>query len=245
MDIQKFHFQTITSTNTWAKEHLDEFNPSFLTIITAEEQTKGRGRFSRSWLSPQGNLFCTYVFFMPLSKQTGNVPQILALSAFEILKQFIPNVKIKWPNDLVKDHKKLAGILCEVVQHQDQYAIILGIGININMDFYALQLIDRPATSLKVECAKDFDVSEIANALHRHFQDSLENFLLKGFSLFLNRYKSAIIHKRGETIRFNNFTNIISGHFLEINEDGSLSMIKSDGHLMRCTSGELNDVYTS
>ena len=113
MQIKRHHFETIDSTNTWAKQQAETFERGSLTLVTADRQTSGRGRLNRSWLSPaKENLYATFCFFLDSHRQdVGNVPQVMALAATEILEQFDFNPTLKWPNDLLLRHKKLGGIL--------------------------------------------------------------------------------------------------------------------------------------
>ena len=239
--IKKMHFATLPSTNTWAKEHLLELDRDALTVITADEQTAGRGRFKRSWISPKGcNLYATYVFFIDaIDESVRHISQVLALSAYKILQPWVPHVKLKWPNDLVIDQKKLGGILCELSEAPPHWAVITGIGININMPKSILETIDRPATSLMEECGLALERSKIEEALNAQFQSDLQELKQRGFLPFLNTFKEALIHRPNETLRFHDFQKEIRGTFQGINADGSLNLQLPDGTIKRCMSGEI------
>jgi len=111
--ISYIHFDTIDSTNTWAKNNAKTLDPDQITCITALEQTAGRGRWLRKWISPKGqNIYATIYFCLSKNcKQLSNVGQILSLSCAKVLKSkgFLP--QIKWPNDLLLEKKKVAGVL--------------------------------------------------------------------------------------------------------------------------------------
>lgn len=233
--IKRVYLSTVGSTNTWAKEHVDELDCDALTVITAEEQTAGRGRFKRVWVSPKGcNLYVTYVFFVKnLEIPLGNLPQVLALSAYKAIEN---GVSIKWPNDLVIGNKKLGGILCEVVEAKNSYAIVIGLGVNINMPLSLLEGIDRPATSLIMEPEETLNLKE---EIHKTFATDLFHFLNQGFDPFLSLFREALIHKRGDLIKFSNFQKTIEGRFDQVNDDGSLGLIMADSSLERHVSGEL------
>lgn len=241
MEINRVYLPTVGSTNTWAKEHAHEFNKEALTLITAGEQTAGRGRFKREWVSPADcNLYATYVFFCSdLKPEIGNLPQVLALAAYQALFPISNLVRIKWPNDLVVEKKKLAGILCEVTEVDSHYAVILGIGININMSKSDLERIDRPAISLMEIRGESLDQEEVSEAVHHQFFELLSIFLEQGFSPFLKSFRAALIHKKGDPIRFSNFKSVIEGVFLHIDVDGSLFLQLPDGSEKRFISGEL------
>lgn len=240
MQIKRIHFKSIGSTNTWAKEHADELDPNALTIITADEQAAGRGRFKRDWVSPKGcNLYVSYVVFVKdLQFSIGNLPQVLAMAACESLLSVAP-VGIKWPNDLVIGKKKLGGILCEITQCDFGHALIVGLGVNINMPKTFFAQIDRPATSLMEEVGQTLDREKISEAIHAHFASRLTLFLENGFSPLLEDFRKLLVHKKDEAIRFSNFQTVIEGSFQQIDNQGALVLKFPDGSEKTYTSGEL------
>lgn len=240
MQNKRIHFDSIGSTNTWAKEHAHEFDTDALTIITADEQTAGRGRFTRDWVSPKGcNLYVTYVVFVKdLNFSVGNLPQVLALAAVESLLPIAP-VGIKWPNDLVLEKKKLGGILCEISQVPTGYALIVGLGVNINMPKTYFAQIDRPATSLMEEVGPILDREKISESVHKHFASRLSVFLKKGFDPLLEPFRRVLVHQKGDMIRFSNFQTVIEGSFQKIDKQGALVLQFPDGNEKTFTSGEL------
>lgn len=240
MQTKRIHFDSISSTNTWAKEHASKFDTSALTIITADEQTAGRGRFTRDWVSPKGcNLYVTYVLFVKdLNFSVGNLPQVLALAAAESLLSIAP-LHIKWPNDLVIGKKKLGGILCEISQVPSGYALIVGLGVNINMPKTYFVQIDRPATSLMEEVGSILDREKISESIHMHFASRLFIFLKNGFDPLLEPFRKILVHKKGDAIRFSNFQTVIEGSFQKIDKRGALVLQFPDGNEKTFTSGEL------
>lgn len=240
MQIKNIHFETIDSTNTWAKVHVNDFEKKSLTVISADTQTAGRGRFSRVWVSPKGGIYVTYVFFVDtLDQNLGNFPQILALAAFKVLINYIPKVNLKWPNDIVVKGKKIGGILCEIVEN----TIILGIGINIDMSEQDLKKIDKPATSLYDELKTFTSLKEerenIFHALTNQFLNNFKEFKKKGFDPFYVLYKEALVHKKGDLLLFSDFFKTIPCTFQSFNEDGSITCRLADGKERRFFTGEL------
>src|ERR1700733_11838983 len=135
MECNRIHFSAIDSTNTWAKQNIHLFNPKKITLVTAEMQHEGRGRFKRRWVSPSGlNMYASFCFFVSKeNKNLSTIGQVMGISAARILEEFKVSPKLKWPNDLILRGKKLGGILCETQDRGEQFCIIAGIGININM----------------------------------------------------------------------------------------------------------------
>src|SRR4051812_3291883 len=113
-DVVNIHLDQIDSTNTYAKQHAQDFAPDKITCITAEEQTAGRGRFQRKWISPRGvNLYTTFYFRLPLSTlHLTSLCQVAAFSVSSLLLQSDLHPKIKWPNDVLLSGKKISGVLC-------------------------------------------------------------------------------------------------------------------------------------
>ncbi len=125
-DINNFHLyyvESIGSTNTFLKEKYNDFPNN--TILWAKEQTNGRGRYNRIWVSE-----LDYTFSLLLKNKYHN--EIIApLSIVRALKYYGIDAKIKWPNDIYLDNKKLSGILIEAIYDgSDFLAEIVGIGIN-------------------------------------------------------------------------------------------------------------------
>jgi BirA family biotin operon repressor/biotin-[acetyl-CoA-carboxylase] ligase len=241
MQVIQHHFDTIDSTNSWSKHNTSDFDKNKLTIVTANTQTAGRGRFNRRWKSPAGqNIYATYNFFIEKSRSDiGNIPQLLALSAVQILRQFGLQAGLKWPNDVVINDKKLGGILCETVDCLDSLCVIVGIGINVNMPLELLQEIDRPATSMLVETGKPHEVTEVLQSLTTAFANHLQTFLRSGFAPFIDDFRKAITHQPGQKVRFSDFVNEAwNGTFHAINDDGSLNLLLANGEKRRFITGE-------
>ena len=180
MEIIHFHFERLVSTNDWAKEQINTFDPKTLTVITADKQTKGRGRYGREWISPEKcNLTASFCLFL---EENGGVPMTHLL--VQLLEKRGLKPQIKWPNDLLIAGKKIAGILCETIPLSDQFGLIVGIGLNINMDRKALKAITQPATSIFIETGERGDIQETLRELEEHFATSLETYLKEGFAPF-------------------------------------------------------------
>lgn len=139
-DYTLFHLNTIDSTNEEAKRMLGSGyrSPTKNFIVMAEKQTAGRGRKGRNWVSEKGNLYCTFVIEPSLSSSQCPLLSFVTLVALKkAIEPYINRGKIsyKWPNDLLVDDKKIAGILLEmdyVQGKRGQHVIVVGIGLNIN-----------------------------------------------------------------------------------------------------------------
>ena len=241
MEIHHRHFTSIDSTNTWAKHNIHLFATDQITLVTADEQTAGRGRFNRKWISPADqNLYATFCFFIEKHRtDIGNIPQILAISAAKALEELGFHPRLKWPNDVLLVGKKVAGILCETTPLSDHLGMILGIGINVNMPRALLEQIDRPATSLMVEGNKEHEVNDISQRLQSHFTANLALFFDEGFFPFLKDYRDRIQHQQDEIIRFHDNRIVWEGAFHAINTDGSLALKMKNGDIKTFVAGEI------
>ncbi|CDZ80795.1 Bifunctional protein BirA [Candidatus Rubidus massiliensis] len=237
MQIKFYKLETIDSTNEWAKKNLTVFKKNSLSVITAKEQTHGKGRDNKQWVSPSdSNLYCTYVFFSQINyNSVGNIPQVLALSLIDFLQRLNLTAHIKWPNDVLINNKKIAGILCETISIENQQAIILGFGLNINMPFN--EEIAKPHTSLFIEKNEQYNIERINQVLASFFVKSLSLFLREGFSPFYEQFKRYLWLNNG-IIRFSSNGAVWEGYVDSINHDGSLNLLLENGKIKTFISGE-------
>ena len=134
MEFDDIFLKTVDSTQEYAKKNAAKFNNSKITCISAETQTKGKGRFNREWLSPENDNLNITFYFQLKSKclHLVSIAHVLALSLTKVLRDNNLDPKIKWPNDVMLNNKKLAGMLCEIQTKNELADVFLGIGINVN-----------------------------------------------------------------------------------------------------------------
>jgi BirA family transcriptional regulator, biotin operon repressor / biotin---[acetyl-CoA-carboxylase] ligase len=128
------HFDEIDSTNSYVKDRAEE--PEGLVAL-ADFQTAGRGRMDRSWVSPpRSSLLCSILLRPSLEPdQLQLVVALVALSARSALERLSGlRAALKWPNDLVVGRDKLAGLLAEIVSHDNELSVVVGIGVNLTFD---------------------------------------------------------------------------------------------------------------
>lgn len=234
MQIKHYHFETIDSTNNWAKSHVQEFNKKELTYITADFQTNGRGRFNRTWISPPDeNLLATFCLW--LGQFDFNLPQVLALAAADMLKERGFEVKLKWPNDFLINGKKLGGILTESLEEEAGRWMVLGIGMNINMNHETLRLIPQSATSLFAESGQKYEPAHIGRVLAAYFERSVAHY--HSFNPFYERFKAKLLHEVGDKLKIGQE----EGIFKSFNPDGSITLLLNTGAEKVFISGEILD----
>lgn len=245
--IEHHFFPTIDSTNTWAKQNAHNFHTDKITIVTADQQTAGRGRLNRKWISPPGvNLYTSFCFFlMPNQNQKislTNIPQILAISVVEILLELGFTAQLKWPNDILLNGKKLGGILSETTQIDEFICFIAGLGLNVNMTLNVLEGVGQPATSLLVEGKRLIEVSEILNLLQTQFMKNLTRLNNEGFMSFFDQYRQFLIHLANQSMQFHNNSEVLIGKFHSLNQDGSLNLELNDGAVKSFLVGEIQSL---
>ena len=177
-----FRFQVLDSTNTKAisiaKEGLSE------AVVIAKRQTGGRGRMGRSFASPEGGLYLSYLTdrLAPGASVLALTPAAALAVRRAITRTFGLSCAIKYPNDLILQDRKVCGILCESVAMEGRFCVVVGVGINVQADICLDgmdQTSDYPPGALKDFCKKAEDPSSLAelesalveelDALARHF----------------------------------------------------------------------------
>lgn len=185
------YLDEVDSTNLYGKKNMD--NLSDKTVISARRQTNGRGRLNRSWLDlGDGNLFVSIVL-KPSDKfdeKFANLTQYLSVIICKTLEQYGLSPEIKWPNDVLINGKKIAGILSEtVMQGQNFKGLVLGFGINISAqkeDVVRVQ--DKAVTSLSLEIGRPADREKFLKDLLNLFFQEYNKFLDSGFELIKHDY---------------------------------------------------------
>jgi BirA family transcriptional regulator, biotin operon repressor / biotin---[acetyl-CoA-carboxylase] ligase len=178
MKIDYIHLSTISSTNDFAKENQDKFHAENLTVISADLQTQGRGQLGKSWISFAQNksLTASFCFFIEKRDDLSTLGIVMAISLKKVFFSLGVDASIKWPNDLLIQEKKIAGILTEI-----QWPfVVIGVGINIFLDQELLQAIDQPATSLIEHSGKTIAPLQLTYLIASQFLEDLHHFKQSG-----------------------------------------------------------------
>ncbi len=243
--INYIHFQCIESTSTWAKENAPILDPHQMTCVIAQEQTAGRGRFQRKWISPRGvNLYATYYFCVPSkSSFIPNLGQLLCISCCKLLKSLGFSPLIKWPNDILLEGKKVAGILCETSQvetleTEGLLSIILGIGLNVNMENETLRDIDQSATSLKMLSEQEWSIEQLLHQLSDHFLEDLETLQSQGFAPFCSSYEEVLAFK-GTSLTLKDGNRLLTGTCQGVSKNGNLILLAESGENIEVCAGSI------
>lgn len=204
-------------------------------IVTADTQAGGTGRNQNVWYSPAGGLWFTYC--LKTSEVSHQITLLIGLCLNESLTEQYPSLKnrlqIKWPNDLMLEGKKLAGIL---VRHIHNY-LIIGIGINTNNIVPALPGTFKPAN---LTDAFSFTVSNsgILSNLIINFTKELSNYNKSGISSYIESINQNLFGK-DRVIEFDTENGIVTGTCKGISEDGALIMVRDNTEVISCYAGSV------
>jgi len=229
------HLQTVDSTNTYALRHFSEVADTVL--VSAFEQTAGRGRQGRRWIAPPGSNL-TVSFAMSRIAVGFHAGAVAGLAALDLVREAVPGATayLKWPNDVYVGGAKLAGILCEGVPDRGRIAgVVAGIGLNVNLSAAEAADVGQAATSLKILAPKRvFSVPECAERLAFF----LERWYIKydcgrDSVLAAWRCENRLVGRLVEVVEPSG--NVLSGRFSAIGDDGAMILDTPCGErVFRC-----------
>ncbi|QMU56029.1 MAG: biotin--[acetyl-CoA-carboxylase] ligase [Candidatus Mycalebacterium zealandia] len=214
------------------------------TTVIADTQTGGRGRKERRWVSPTGgNLFMSMLFRPDLSLAVCPATTFMAsLALSDTFDGFGMKSEIKWPNDILADGGKIAGVLSEVEPAGDLCDfIVIGIGVNINLsreniDNLMKDFSDR-ATSMSEILGHDVDRGEFTSALIKNLFVQNTDLVSKGHNWTVARW-AARWGKLNETVKINDDGTEIEGVARKVDAHGFLHLETQDGNLVKIVSGD-------
>jgi len=217
-------------------------------VVIADRQTAGRGRRGRSWLSPpKVNLHLSVILRPDLPPQRApELVSLVAVAAAETLRELGVPARIKWPNDLVVEGRKLAGILLDLSAEADRiHHVVVGVGFNLNitLDDFPEEL--RPlVSSVRLETGAPVPRAAVVASFLAILEGWLDRFADEGFAPVRARYRelSSIL---GKPVRMSEADRSLEGVAEEIDESGALLIRKSDGSVERFLSGDITSLRVS
>ena len=228
-------FDAIDSTNAEALRRLAD-GASGGDVIWARQQSAGRGRRGRSWHSPTGNLYVTFVVPVPTDRLVGQLAFVAANGAGEAVRGLLTSpgsLEFKWPNDLMLDGRKLGGILIEASPQGQRQMVAVGLGLNVAFSPDGLN-----AASLK-DVGIEISVPKLLQTICRTFDQWYRIWRQDGFSPVRERWLEAA-HRKGERmeVRIPDGATI-DGSFRGIDQSGALILEQSDGKTELIATGEV------
>lgn len=236
-----FYKKVVDSTNLWAKQE-GEAGAAHGSVYMADMQTAGRGRRGRAWASPAGeNLYFSLLLRPEFSSDKASIlTLVMAMAVAEGVRSYGADARIKWPNDIVLNGKKLCGILTEMhLAAEGEYSVIVGVGVNVKQEVFAPEIAET-ATSLWKELNMEIDREELLERILKSFEKFYQEFTLRGdFCLLLAGYNDILINK-GKCVKVldpkGEFTGIARG----INELGELLVETESGETVTVYAGEVS-----
>lgn len=234
----------IDSTNDFLKSLSSQDELENFTVVTAENQTKGKGQMGAKWSSEKGkNLIMSVLVkdFLFDNEQVFNLSIVVSLAVLETLKSLnIPDLCIKWPNDIMSYNKKIGGILIENTLKSDGRIVsVVGIGINVNQTNF--EELPR-GSSLAVISGKTFDKNNLAVLITEKIEEKIELWITSS-SLFWEDYFNSLF-KKGIPMPFKNlqdknFMGIIQG----VSPIGKLQVLLEDDSVSEFEIKEIQMLY--
>lgn len=229
------HFESIDSTNTYLKQnYLDLEN---LTFVSATNQTQGKGRNNRQWLSNNNNLlFSILIKDSKYFDFTNAISIVSAYTIIQILNEYgIKDLSIKWPNDVYVKDNKICGILLESLSKENLECLIIGVGLNVNQIQFDGDYITNPI-SMKNILDKDIDVDELKNKIYEKFIENL-NRLIDGYDYYEDIKEYDYLQSKEAYVLINNDKKLVK--VKGIDSDYSLCII-ADNQELNINSGEIS-----
>jgi BirA family biotin operon repressor/biotin-[acetyl-CoA-carboxylase] ligase len=233
-----FH-DSIGSTNDEAKRLARE-GATDATVVWALEQTAGRGRRGRSWMSPRGNLYASLILRpdcpAPRAAQLGFVAALAIGDALGAMLPRLDGLAYKWPNDVLANGRKLAGILLESeMTALDRLTfLIVGVGVNLTA---SPQGTEFPATSVAEEYRAEFAPAAMLEMFSHYFDSWKKRWQSEGFAPVRAAWLAAASFC-GEPIRVQLEAATLHGRFVDIDEQGAL-LLENAGEHCRVSAGEV------
>lgn len=239
--VKVIQLEEVDSTNGYGKKHIDEFEDK--TAIITKKQTSGRGRLNRSWVDlGEENLFLSIILkpSETFNEIYPNLTQYLSVTLCKVIESYGIQTQIKWPNDVLIDGKKIAGILSEtVMQGQKLKGIVLGVGVNLNSNHEKINAIpNKIATSLNIETQKAIDLKEFLNKLLTEFFEHYDEFLQSGFLQIKDDYikRNCFL---GKELKVQVFNHMESGLAKAVNDLGELVLEDNNKREIVLTIGDI------
>lgn len=211
-------------------------------VVTAEQQTAGRGRRGRRWVSP----FAHNLYYSLALRIEGGLRQLEGLSLVAGLALVaalrdagVEQAALKWPNDVLVAGAKVAGILVEISgDPADACDVVVGIGVNVNMPVDAVSGIDQAWTSVSAQLGRQVDRSALTLSLSGRLAHYFEQYLASGFSSLREEWQACHAWQ-GAAVRLSAGNQYVDGRVLGVSDSGALRL-EVDGVEQQFSGGELS-----
>ncbi len=236
-------YGSVASTNIMAKEAARDGAPEG-AVIVADSQTLGKGRMGRRWVSPAGVNLYTSIVLRPTIAPTDahHLTFVSAVALATTADEFLGNgaSSLKWPNDMLLDSKKAAGILLEMDSDLDRVNfVIVGLGVNLNMKgrMFPAEL-KTTATSFLEMCDRETDRAVFTARLYLNMEIWYKRYMGEGFPPVIAAWRG-FFRSEGKPVKVACHDRIIEGICLGLDDNGALLVRTSSGDTQRVVSGDM------
>ena len=239
------HFLKTGSTNAVASRLAADQAPHG-TVVLAEEQTGGRGRFGRTWYSERSSGIYVSIILRP-SLSPAAAPGITLMAGLAAHQAVVSATglrpDIRWPNDLLLNGRKICGILTEMSAEVDRlHFVVVGIGINVNHSQMPPELVEI-ATSLRIEGHKTYSRIHLLVALLREMQKVYHLLLHEGAAAIASRWAACSSFAQGKRVRVVTGKGEFHGTTQGLDPEGALRIRFEDGRIESLISGEIFELH--
>ena len=237
-DFYYIYLKEVESTNSEIKNLFNQLLFKKSIALLSDIQKKGRGRQNNIWISKPGDLTCSFLIYEKLKiNLIGQINIVISASIVETLSLIFSdiNIKIKWPNDIYIEEKKLGGILLEsqITEGFIDY-LIIGLGINI----VSSPKISKYDTTKLSDYFEQVDPKKIFTIISKSILNSLEIWKSKGFSIFKKKWLT-YSKDIGKSISIMKNKKLFYGKFININDYGEIVIKTEKSNLISFSYGEI------
>jgi len=234
----------IDSTNDWLKEKFLQGNCIEGDLVWVNDQTNGRGQRDNRWISAAGkNLtFSLFkVFGKLLVRDQFLINCSVTLAILMALKEInIPDLSLKWPNDILSGNKKIGGVLIENFVRGERFSgTIVGVGLNVNQDNFDLF---PKASSILMLTQKEQHLDELLKRILEKFNDFFEQCKSENKIELINQYQ-ANLYMNDQWVVFENSDSTLKGKIKGVNSKGKIKIEKENGTVEYFSGGSLKLLY--
>lgn len=239
LKFQTLRFDSLPSTNLEVARRAQEGAAEGLCIVAAE-QTAGRGRLGREWLSPRGaGIYCSTLLRPQFEQKLW--PLITLMSAVVVNEALLEacglETDIKWPNDILYEEKKLCGILAEIVETPEGRAVVVGIGINLTNDSFPIQLA-TVATSVAAATGRDPVLDQVLDRLQQSFARWYRKLSQQQSDIIL-AWSQRSSYANGKRVRITDNGTQVEGTTRGLDLEGGLRLETETGEIKIIRAGDV------
>lgn len=233
------YFTQLPSTQNWILKNIDLIVPG--DVIWTSNQTAGKGRLHKKWITLPHACLTFSLIVKAFSNNTLNtlITQISAVTVGDFLESLGIKYVFKWPNDILINNKKVAGIKADYQNILKM--IIIGIGINVNLSEEQINTlpVEQSITSLQIERHNKYDMKNLLFQCLSVFKQNLDIIPRDGKNYFLDKLRKNSYLKRRDILQVKVDNKVITGNYQGIDTEGRIQIQDSKNHLHKFWSGEL------